>query len=207
MKNAIHTARRFLFRGTAVLFLTTALLVTGCDLFGNAEVETGRIQVLLVDDPLEGATAANVTITRVELIGADDGPVVLSSEEQAFNLLLLQDGVSAVLADLDVEAGRYSQMRVHVAREATLEFGDEESYDLTIPSGTETGIKILVPLEIPADGLVQVTLDFDVYESFVPQGHQAAPGGSRNFIFRPVIKPIVLVVNGEEVEIDEEENE
>jgi hypothetical protein len=196
-------ARRLL--ALMVPILLVGSIVSGCDLMNNQQ-PTGKLQVLLVDDPLEGATAANVVIRRVELI-SNDGTIVLSDEQQPFNLLLLQDGVSALLAELDVPVGTYSQLRVLVDEEASLEFGEEESYSLRVPSGTETGIKILLPLEIPEDGLVQVTLDFDVNQSFVPQGHSAAPGGARSFTFRPVIKPIALVVNGISVEIEGEEEE
>jgi hypothetical protein len=171
------------------LLLLVGTVVVGCDLVKSQE--EGRIRILLTDHPLDNAVEANVSIKRVELIG-QGGSIVLMDETEEFDLLQLQNGVTALLAEFDVPAGPYTQLRVIVGEDAELVMNDDSRHKLKIPSGEQTGIKILLQLEVPEGGETEVVLDFDVYKSFVVQGNT---GG---FIFRPVITP--LTVNGEDVD-------
>ena len=70
-----------------------------------------------------------------------------------------------------------------------------------MPSGTETGIKVLLnEFEIANDAdLVEVLIDFDVAASFVKAG------ASGQYIFKPVIKPLSLEVNGIQEDLSEDE--
>lgn len=190
--------------------LVAAMTLTACDVLSSSDPVEGQMRVLMTDAPAdinEGQmlvtdasaedetaeiTEAHVTILRLELIGNDEGVIVLSDQAQEFDLLELQNSVTAELADTAIPEGSYAQLRVVVDEEARLVFEDESETKLKVPSGTQTGIKILFPEVMIADDddSVEILLDFDVFESFVPGG------ASGMYIFKPVIKPVTLTVNG-----------
>ena len=183
-----------------VPFLLMTLVVgsIGCDTTGNHDnslnEETGRFRLLLTDAPFpfDLVDSTNVTITRIEVVSDADslGKMVISTDTMEFNLLDLQDGVTVTLVDTLLPAGNYSQLRLLVER-ARIILKDRSEFDLKIPSGSSSGIKILLSgLEIVPDSLTEVVLDFDVSKSFIVQGNPDTPAGIKGFIFKPVIKPI-----------------
>lgn len=185
------------------LFLPLVIAVTvmgsiGCDSAGSNDglsaVETGRFRLLLTDAPFpfDLVDSTIVEITRIELVSSTDslGRLVISTDTMEFNLLDLQDGVTATLVDTLLPAGDYSQMRLFVEK-ARIILTDQSEFNLKIPSGSSSGLKILLSgLAIVPDSLTEVILDFDVSESFVVQGNPSTLAGIQGFIFKPVIKPI-----------------
>lgn len=181
--------------------LAVGVLLTGCDGLSDSDTE-GRMIVRMQDNP-DDIAEAWVTIERLELVG-EDSVVVLSDDVQDYDLLTLQDGITATLADTPVPAGTYSQLRLIIAEESEVLLTDEETYvTLKVPSGTETGIKVLLgEFEIASDAdFVDVLIDFDVAESFVKAG------ASGQYIFKPVIKPLTLEVNGIQVDLNDEDED
>jgi hypothetical protein len=158
---------------------------------GNAEV-----RVMLTDAPSDSIASAKVTISRVYLVGNDDGSVdipLASGTPVTYDLLDLRNGIEALLGDHLVPAATYGQLRLIVdSAEVTLvdglTFSDGTSTKaLTVPSGAQTGIKVQLASPITADAgeLTIVTVDFDVNDNFVLQGPAGAPNG---VIFTPVLK-------------------
>lgn len=178
--------------------LCAAVLFNGCD--GNTKEADSHIRILLTDAPLEDIVEANVVIERVELLGDGDRVILLADDPQPFDLLTLQDGVTVTLADLEIPDGTYHQVRLIVNEEAYVVFDDATSETLKVPSGTQTGIKIPLPTLVLNEDLVDVTIDFDVNASFVKRGNSG-----KGYIFKPVLKPIALVLNGEEMDLEAEE--
>lgn len=216
------------FRRVAFLLVAAAIpLLAACDSTTPRAEGDARVHILLTDAPFpfELVAEANVTIERVFLLrdegdfeGEDfenddfeereDGIVLLTDEPQRFNLLQLRDGVTAELAQLDVPAGDYRQIRLIVSEDAEVVLNDGTVYDLRVPSGTQTGIKIPLPtLALEDEDLAIVTLDFDVGRSFVVQGNPDTPAGIRGFTFKPVVKPIALRVDGEVMPIPDDAEE
>ena len=167
----------------------------GCDSAGSgADGETGRLRLFLTDAPFpfELVDSTNVILTRVELVPKADSleRIVLSDDTLMFNLLDLQGGITAAVADTMLPVGSYSQLRLFV-HDARIVLVDESEFDLAIPSGAQSGLKILLnDLPIAPDSLTELTLDFDVAESFVVQGNPDTPAGIKGFTFKPVIKPL-----------------
>src|SRR5690606_13728403 len=158
----------------------------------------GRMTVQLTDAPFpfDLVAEANVTVFKVEarLKGGDsleDGSnfVVLMEEEIPVNLLDLTNGVTEELADIDVPVGTYDQIRVYV-KGVDVVLTDGRTFDLKVPSGEQSGIKIFIDPGITvAGGLsTDLLLDFDVSESFVATGNIDAVDGITGFNFKPVIK-------------------
>lgn len=189
--------------------LMIALAVGACDSTpvdqGELDLENGEaatLRVLLTDAPADYIAAAEVDIGRVELLPAGDGaPIVLSEDgtDGFVNLLDFQDAATMQLAEAEIEAGDYTQLRliVEAARVGLVEgytFRDGSTEkDLFVPSGAQTGIKLNLqgdedmPLTIVPGEMVLV-LDFDVNRSFVIQGNFATPAGAHGVIFKPTLR-------------------
>ena len=176
--------------------LTTVLVSLGCD-ESSSEAES-RIRVLLTDAPAE-LVEANVVIEEIALIGDGERVVLLADDPQPFNLLSLQDGITATLADVLIPDGSYNQLRVIVNEAASVVLDDGSTENLKIPSGSQSGIKILLPSFELTDDIVEVIVDFDVSKSFVKRGNS-----DKGYIFKPVLKPLSLLINNETVELPDD---
>ena len=183
--------------------------------------DSGRLTVRLTDAPFpyELVDEANVTIFKVDarLAETDDpgdsqtgeadespaeemaGPayITLMEEEVQVNLLTLVNGVTRELAALDVPAGTYDLIRVYV-KGVNVVLTDGTQYDLKVPSGAETGIKVFIrPGLVVTGGLSSdLLLDFDVSRSFVAKGNPETPAGINGFNFKPVVKASNMSVAG-----------
>lgn len=163
---------------------------------------TGRLVVRLTDKPFphDLVSEANVTVFKVEARRAADTTeteadstaspyVVLMEEEMAVNLLDLVNGFTMELADMEVPAGTYDLVRIYV-KGVNVVLTDGRTFDLKVPSGEQTGIKVFIrPGLVVTGGLsADLLLDFDVSRSFVPRGHMQGVAGINGFNFKPVIK-------------------
>lgn len=178
----------YTFWGLSLLVL---LLGTGCDTESDAE---GRVQILLTDAPLDDVLEANISILRVELIDSTGRETIMMEEPVSLDLLTLRDGVTTELANFPVLASTYDQLRIIVADSAYVLLTDSTMEELKIPSGETSGIKLMdiPPFDIEAgDDQAVVTIDFDAEKSFVKAGN------SGKYIFKPVLKPLSIEVNGE----------
>ena len=179
--------------------IAAAMMLAGCDQLTGMEdadgaANQGQMKVLLTDAPFPAdiVEEANVTISKVTAVSEERGRFVLSEEEQSFNLLDYQNGVTTALTDLeDLPSGEYQQVRLKVA-DASIVLNEEynnEEYDVKVPSGR---IKVLLPddFEVVADEEVELTLDFDAGKSFVLKGNADTPAGIKGFNLKPVVKPV-----------------
>ena len=192
------------------VFLAFLLLVSfslaGCDASGDTP--TAQLSVRMTDAPFpfDLAEAAEVTITRIEALAAeDDGDaandtsnteaiadrmILFDGEPFRLNLLDLRDGVDTLLVEhIDIPAdGRYNRLRIYVGEDAEVRFTDGTVYGLKLPSAQQSGIKVALP-DYTADenGEIDVLLDFDVERSFVTRG---APDSAnfQGFLFKPVLE-------------------
>ncbi len=178
---------------------------------GNPSETTGRITVQLTDAPFpfDMVAEANVTVFKVDARLKDsEGEemeddteessfVTLMEEEISVNLLDLTNGVTEELADVEIPVGTYDLVRVYV-KGVNVVLTDERTFDLDVPSGAQTGIKIFIePGLTIAGGLSSdLLLDFDVSRSFVAKGNLNSVDGITGFNFKPVIKASNLSTAG-----------
>lgn len=170
--------------------------VTGDNQAPGGAITEGNVLVKLTDAPIGNIAEAHVIIERIELVSSDEQRIILSEKKQEFDLLTLQDGITADLAEVSVPAAEYRQLRLIVADSAYVVLTDDTKQRLKVPGGTHTGIKINIPaFEINNTGdEAVITVDFDASQSFV----QAENSGL--YLFKPIIKPKATEVNGEEIE-------
>ena len=193
---------------TIAVILTVMVVLTGCT---ESDDPTGSgmsaVRVVLTDAATDYLSLAEVSISSVLLVpGDDDGTdaedapflelLDPSEAPMTFNLLDLQNGVTAFLAEKAVPEGSYGQLRmivedayVTLADGYTFEDGTTEA-DLKVPSGPQTGIKVKLDESLAAEeGLVTiVVVDFDADESFVIQGDPESPDGIKSILFTPVLR-------------------
>ena len=180
--------------GYAVVLVMVSLMLPSCsqeETAPNSFEEQGQLKIYLIDNPAV-FDAVNIVVTRVEahLSGADStsGWVVLSDSTATYDLLVLRNGVSAVLADSVLPAGNYTQLRLIVGDGSTVVV-DGMTHPLEIPSGTQTGVKLNHPFSIPAGGIVELTLDFDADRSVIQTG-------SGDYQLQPVIRVQATTASG-----------
>lgn len=200
------------------LLMAMALIIMSCsDGEGSGSAEgTGTLSVQLTDAPFpyELVAEANVTVYKVEARQVDNDDdsaddmnddssddtddssdddnypfITLMEDEIDVNLLELTNGLTQQLAEIDVPAGSYDLIRVYV-KGVNVVLTDGTVYDLKVPSGDASGIKVFVdPAITVTSGLSSdLLLDFDVSKSFVAKGNLNTPAGLNGFNFKPVIK-------------------
>jgi hypothetical protein len=106
-----------------------------------------------------------------------------STAGETFDLMTLTNGVTTPLCQgrvLTVPSGKVSQVRLHVVA-AKLVMTDNTEHQLTVPSGSQSGLKINVDEEIPSGGTLDLKIDFVASDSIVADGN-----GS--YSLKPVIK-------------------
>jgi hypothetical protein len=112
---------------------------------------------------------------------------------KTYDLLELTNGNSTLLGEFPLPAGNYTKIRfiLDIPEMGSspanpgcyIEFADNSTAPLFVPSGNETGYKAIGQFEVPANGAVAVTADFDVSEAVVVAGS--------SYILKPTIKLIV----------------
>jgi hypothetical protein len=173
----------------ALIFALSVLFV-GCGT--GSDGETGRMTVQMHDAPIDSADAVNVFVERVEINNQEneEGWTVLSEPQNTYNLLELTNGAMAELASSELPTGRYEQIRLILSRDGHSVVVDGKDHSMTVPSGSETGIKLNVNAEIQEDIEYVLLLDFDASRSVVKAGQ------SGMYLLKPVIKATNQAVTG-----------
>ena len=151
---------------------------------------TGTIKVLVTDAPAHDVSSVNVTVSQVEVhrVGNDGESgnwTTLDVLEDTFNLLDLQNGLTMLLANGEVEAGRYTQLRMTVF-EVIVDYDDVVGKQAEVPSGK---LKFVRPFTLEADGEITLIVDIDAAKSVVFTG--ATKDGAAKVLFKPVVKLLI----------------
>ena len=198
--------------------LLMAAVATACGESALSPDGTAHVRVLLTDAPIQYIGAARVDVGAVQLVPAGEGGggvVTLTDDgtDGPVDLLELQDAATEILADAEIPAGSYSQLRLIVeSASVTLAAGYEfngggTERELFVPSGAETGIKLGLGFADGGDadearGAVDITgetvlvVDFDVSRSFVIQGNPQTPAGIHDVLFTPTLRVVVEANTG-----------
>lgn len=156
----------------------------------------GTLQVLLTDNPLDDATAVNVSVAEVSAHYAGDGEsgdwVTVLGEERAFDLLELRGGVRALLGELTLPPGKMTQIRLLLGTAVAPSLVNASGeHALSVPSGYESGIKINACFGIERGETTTVTLDFDARAS-------VSGDAEVGYTLRPVLRIVEEPTCGDE---------
>jgi hypothetical protein len=160
-------------RGCAIAIFGIILLLSGgCSDETAQPPGQGQIRMHLTDSPAQ-FDAVNIVVTGVEVhqAGADStsGWITVNSISGTYDLLSLANGLSVVLVDSSLPAGHYTQIRLLIGAGSNVVIGGV-SFDLEIPSGMQTGLKLNHQFTIESNVLYELTLDFDAERSIILTG-------------------------------------
>ncbi len=182
-----------------ILVLVAILAMLAASGAGCGEVSgtgTGILELYLSDAPTdaENITGVYITINEIQYHMNDQW---ITCEEfegpKTYNLLELTDGNSTLLGELVLPGGHYNQIRFMLDAPEMgqdpinpgcyIEFADNSTEPLFVPSGNTTGYKAVGEFTVPVNGTVEITTDFDVRKSV----HLAAS----HYILWPTIRTVV----------------
>ena len=167
-----------LLLGISLIFLT------GCvsDLVVPGGLGTGTLKIYLTDAPGD-YKEVNINISKIE------GHIANNGEEGSWevlkewsgglpvDLIKLED-VSMLLASLELEPNKYTQLRIFLNGDASLVLEGEdgpnrptETVPLEIPSSANSGIKLNHPFKIVEGMITKLTIDFDAEKSVIKTGN------------------------------------
>jgi hypothetical protein len=176
-------------------------LATGCAVESAptstpTEPVAPRISVLLTDAPGD-YEAVWVNIASVAIESADTGWMTVTDTPQRFDLLQLQNDVTAALGGTTLAAGTYGQLRLIVDSASVVVAGEES--EMKIASGMQTGIKVILDRELEDNMTYAITLDYDADKSVKQTG--------QGYLMTPVIKVKDVVATPVETEEEGDEAE
>jgi hypothetical protein len=202
-------------------FLAVGLVLTGCDSSGSAgesgslelrmsgsstsQTATRSVTTKMPNTPTASdVDTAYVTIDKISIVPTEDstegdstevGVTALSDSNFTVDLKNLQSGVDAVLPEIEIPAGSYSQLRMVTADKAQVSFtGTNGTQPVMIASGQQTGLKLNFgdydeedefTIE-NADDRVEITVNWDVDD--------ALKGGGGNYVITPAINDVSVDV-------------
>jgi len=187
---------------TKALVVTAAVaLLAACGGGSDGDkAKTGTLKLGITDAPVDDALAVWVKFTGVELKPkAGQAYSVDFASPKSINLLNFQGTDRAILLDEQVTAGEYEWVRLKVQAEPNI-LDDTYLVDKTgascemrIPSGDETGLKVIRGFTIAVGGVTDFTFDFDLRKSIVaPPGQNtpAGPCGGQVYTLKPVLRVV-----------------
>ncbi|HLG38127.1 MAG TPA: DUF4382 domain-containing protein [Chitinophagaceae bacterium] len=159
-----------LLRNFTTLFALAAVLVIISACQKDNSPGTTELRIHLTDNPFN-ASEVNVDIQQVRVNFSDDsaGWVNINTRTGVYNLLDLQNGIDTVLAVGIVPAGTLKEVRFVLGNNNSIKI-DSTAYSLTIPSGSESGLKIKLNKQLNAT-LDSLVIDFDAALSILQTGN------------------------------------
>jgi hypothetical protein len=192
-----------------LIVATSAALLAACGSSdgGGGQAQTGFLKVGITDAPVDMAAGVVVKFTGVEL-KPQGGPAfsIDFPTSKSLDLMQFQGDERALLLDgEEIPAGEYEWMRLKVEADPNvagdsylqLEQGGAEC-EMRIPSGDQTGLKLIRGFTIGAGTTTDFTIDFDLRKSIVaPPGQTTIVNTCNNQAF--MLKPVLRIVDNLQV--------
>ncbi len=160
--------------------------LTSCD-EDTTNDKQAQLTVRMTDAPAN-YDAVMVDVQGVEVTGNGGSAVMLNTTAKVYNLLELSNGVNALIATGDVDAGTISQIRLILGTNNTVTVGGVV-YPLSTPSAEQSGLKLQVNKTFEAGVEYSILLDFDASQSIVLKGNN-------EYQLKPVIRTIDTAISG-----------
>lgn len=172
--------------------LSTVVLAGGIAALAacNGSTGTGSLSLGVTDTPVDGIQNVVVAFTGVTLKGPDGLTTITFPQEQSIDLLKLQGDASASLLQNNlVTAGKYQWIRLNLDLANSYVVTDSgNQYPLTIPSGSQTGLKLVSGFTVAQGGQASFMIDFNLRKALTMT--QTGTGGTVNYILRPALRLI-----------------
>lgn len=175
------------FYSLALIFAVSFALA-GC----GSELSSGQgtLSLAVTDAPVDNASRVVVEFSGVSVKPVDGEAEVFDFDTpRQIDLLALQGGETELLLDdVVLNAGDYAWIRLAVnagmnASDSFIELEDGSQHALFIPSGNETGLKLVRGFVVPVNASADFTIDFDLRKSVVDPKSANTP-----YILKPALR-------------------
>jgi hypothetical protein len=163
------------------------LLLTNC---GGGKVH--GVSLALTDSPIDIASAVNISFSRVELSGPNLVPTILDVRPAAsIDLYQLQGGLSQTVAGkIQTQPGHYTTLTLTIVADPNSGQSSivlpDGLHILYIPPGVSSRVQIPIDFDYASGGDVDLTADFDLRKSIVPD-----PNDSTKYQLIPAIRAVI----------------
>ncbi len=160
-----HLLKKIFF--VLLLALGAMLVSCGSNSANNSAVKAGKyLQIRMHDFPIQDKEVEKVIVEvrKIEVHNSESGWMTVAKIARKYDLLELQNGRTAIILDSPLPVGAYTQIRLELSQDNEI-IANNLPYPLKVPSGTESGIKLITPFDIREGKMVEVTLDFDAQKS------------------------------------------
>ena len=162
-----------------------SLMLWSCDpkalIDQTAEIETiTSLNIRLTDAPIN-LDEVNIDLQQVIIKGQEGKQEIpLATNAGIYNLLDLQNGIDALIANAEIQLSQITEVRLVLGENNNVVVNDE-TFELKIPSGSQSGLKIKLCLDLTDMPQYDLLLDFDAAASV----HAT---GNGKYLMKPVIK-------------------
>lgn len=191
MKRRPRLLKNLLTIGIAALALYQLAGCSGTGGGSSAASATGVLKLSITDKPSDNYSSVVVTVSEVRAVpagrenAADNDPalpvIARFSTPKAIDVMQLQF-IQQALGEVTLPAGSYSQIRLVLAPNPngqgqapvnylTLKSAPTTAIALKSPSGQQSGLKILGPLQVKPGVVNAVAIDFDPNTAIVQEGN------------------------------------
>lgn len=171
---------------------------SGITTLENLGPANGNFRVIATDAPFSfgQVTSAKVNINRIEVKSISDVSTSLIGQPLVLDLVNLTNGLVTPVVDLNLPPGEYKELNL-IIETGSIDLASGEHYNLKIPSGSTSGLKVFIspPIKITTSLSTDLLIDFDMARSFVPQGNTKA-NQITGFHFKPVLRAANLTTAG-----------
>ena len=162
----------------SMMMLAAVYVLSSCDSSDSMDSPEGKatMQITLVDDPA-AYEAVLIDVQGIEYkleiddddiededdddngdegsrIYDDEGEwIYVDIEPRVYDILELQNGTEAVLADVDIEAGELKEVRLILGDNNQVVI-DGDTLDMKVPSGSSSGLKVKVDSILKLENLM-----------------------------------------------------
>ncbi len=173
--------RQLTFLLAGALFMA----LTGCNGSGSSLT---TMNLAVTDTPVDGAQSVVVAFTGVDLMGPNGQQSFPFSTEKKIDLLQQQGTNSAsLLAGVTIPAGTYQWIRLDIdTTNSYIITSTGAQYPLTIPSGSQTGLKLVSGFTVAQGSLADFVIDFNLRQSIT----LANTNGTPTYILNPALRLI-----------------
>ena len=176
--------------------LLIAMGMAGCGGSSDAD-STGTLSISMTDAPVENVREVHVSFSGVTVKpqNGEEIEFVFDPAEE-MDLLLLTGGTTDVLLpSTGMPAGAYNWIRLAVntvpnVRDSYVIFNDDTERELDIPSGMQTGLKLVSGFTVTQNQATNMVIDWDLRKALVQ------PMGRQDLFLRPALRVTDMAVYG-----------